>query len=227
MILGNDRSLSRHSLSTIVNLLNARRYSAWNPAFKSIVGISVDGKHELDFAEWTRAEAYLIARGGSIQLWKTESGSCCREIGLGYTPAVREISLFVTHDLRQDRETDVQLVAELWSVFADLCRQLEPVYGYSTDEYRLERALAGAPIGEMMDDLRIAVSRRAPPPLLFWLNYFCSDYFDQLPRLVLPDSNLVESRACRGVNVLLGTHPWKGQVARLQPSGKYELLPDP
>jgi hypothetical protein len=224
VILDSENPLSDRVLAAATQTLSALDYSFWNPVVHKITGMSGDGLHELEFDDWDAARAYLVVHGGSITFWRAQDESNCSDLGLTFAPHDREISLSVVHDLRKERQDDVQVAADLQTLFAALCQRLNPVYGYSTDEYKLESVFSDTEIQAVTNDLRRAVRMLDPPPALFWLNYFGQKYFDRIPGSSFQDLSFRKQVASQGVFVFLCEYPWDVKVARLQSSGKYRLI---
>jgi len=208
----------------VAETLNAAGYSILNPVSHQITGMSSDGWHQLTFDAWEATRAHLAAHGGLVTFWQDRDELDCRDIGLAFAPNDREISLSVLHDLRPERQDDVQVAADLRTLFIALCDRLDSVYGYSTDEYRLEAAFPDGDIRNVISDLRTAVKMLAPLPILFWINYLSKAYLSQIPKSSFAGVSFREQVTDQGIYVYLSKHPWDARIARHQPNGQYRLV---
>lgn len=220
LILGNESRVSGETLVVIVQALSQMGYSVWNLGFRKITGMSADGLYDLSFDDWEAAQSYLCSYGGMITIWKALESSDFRAIHLIIAPD-REVGLFINGDLRKNREEDAQMAADLESLFVALCSRLDPVYGYSTDEYRLETLFPGAEVLRVWADLQQAPATLTPPPILFWLNYFSQVYLEHITEQRFVDLSLRKEATCRGVYIRLAQHPWDAQIAVLEKDGRY------
>jgi hypothetical protein len=237
--------ISEKMFSTIVDTLNSFAYSIWTPDSKPgtetgpdgpgvrdtlhaalsgpprITGMGLDGLTELEFQDLATAQAALCTQGGLLNLWKDFGNEWYEDIHITFNPKSAEVSLGVIHDLRKDREKDVQKASDLKGIFIALCQRLEPVYGYSVDEYGLESVLGGKDIIEKWANFRTAIQKLKQPPILFWLNYFSSTYLRQIGKNAFRSIPHRKENLGQGVLIYLAEYPWDAKMATLKDTSSY------
>ena len=151
----------------------------------------------------------LGVHGGTCIIWKEDDS-----IVLSADPTRRTIGFGPLHELQGSRDAD--LAFSLQKIFESLCLRVEPAYGFSSDEHRLESALTGEDLLHVLRTHLENVLHSRPPLVLYWMNYFAANYFrDTIEPLVnLIGIGHIEHSGC-GVLVKLADAPWNGRVYRV------------
>lgn len=240
--------ISEGMFSTIVDTLNSFGYSIWTPNPKPvtelspdgpdiwdalyaasfgpprITGMNQDGLNQLEFRDLATTQATLCAQGGLVDLWKDFGNEWYEDIHITFQPKSGEISLGVSYELRETREEDVRKASDLKGIFIALCQRLEPFYGYSADEYRLETILDGKDFAEEWASFKTTTRNMKQPPILFWLNYFSSLYLRQIGQHTFRAIPYRKENLEHGVLIYLAEHPWDAKMATLEGSGSYTAM---
>jgi hypothetical protein len=239
--------ISEGIFSAIIDTLNSFAYSIWTPSPKPITetssdgpdvwdalyaaslgspritGMSHDGLSSFEFHDLATAQTTFCTQGGLANLWKDFGNDWYEDIYVTFRPKSGGISLGVGYDLREDREEDVQKASDLKGIFIALCQHLEPLYGYSVDEYRLETILNGKDLAEEWADFKAIAQNLRQPPILFWLNYFSSAYLRQIGEDTFTTIPHRKENLAQGAFIYLAEYPWDAKMATLEGSGSYTV----
>jgi hypothetical protein len=226
LTLGSKIPLSEKAFSIILDTADSFGYSVWAPGPKptespAILVMSHDGMDELEFHDIAAAQETLCGQGGLLTIWRALGSDQHLDIWITFEPGFGEISLSVGHGLHEDHEEDVQKARDLTGMFKTLCQRLEPIYGYSTDELTLEFDLGAEHFLKKWADFRTAVWQLKPPPILFWLNYFSSDYLHAIGERRLAAVPHRREKLEHGMFIYLAEDLWNSHSATLGCSGMY------
>lgn len=156
-----------------LKILESFGYSLFNPYLNMILGMSVDGMHELKFKKTQDCGSYISSEGVYIGFWKNE------DINMGISFDISHgISLCTDHELHEGHEKDVELAKDLYLIFVKLCENLRPIFGYSSDEWGLEFLWQKRNFPVAWEEFKESIIKSPPPNLLFWLNYYDLRYFN-------------------------------------------------
>jgi hypothetical protein len=240
--------ISEDMFSTIVDTLNSFAYSIWTPSPKPvtevspdgpdvwdalyaasfgsprITGMNQDGLSQFEFRDLATAQETLCAQGGLLNLWKDFGSEWYEDIHITFRPKSGEISFGVSYDLWETRDEDLQKASDLKGIFITLCQRLEPFYGYSANEYRLETILNGKDFAEEWASFKTTTQDMKQPPILFWLNYFSSQYFRQIGEHTFKAIPHRKENLEQGVLIYLAEYPWDAKMATLKDSGSYTIV---
>jgi hypothetical protein len=215
---------STEGIWKLLRLVQIHGFTAVNPLTNVVKGFTRTGEAETVFYDLGSAVTYLSQSGGSLQLWK---GTIDILLSVGqleeglhptsnnqpddYMPNYCVCSLLVdgTH-FRYDLDpTESMLISsDLQDLFKELCTLTGAHYGYSTDEYALE---------QFWEDLQIYQNIRYldPPTVLFWLQYFSSEYAEHMDLTRVSDLGGVIRQLENGVLVQFFDHPWAVKLNKL------------
>lgn len=229
-----EQNISEEMFAAIIQIVNSFGYSVWTPKTfceiepnsqdvsdalyaasffgpQRIIGICHDGMDELEFKDFETAKDTLLTKGGLITLWNEPENDWYPDIDIVFNPT-GELSLGVTYDLGKYDQDDVQRARDLKGLFVALCKRLEPVYGYSRDEWRLEAAFSEKDLVKEWERFERAIRNLDPPPILFWLNYFSSSYLDRIGDLSLESVPHNREDVPGGAFIYLAEHPWEAPI---------------
>jgi hypothetical protein len=165
---------------------------------------------------------FLATHGGLVTPWR-ERG---HDIYVSFDWEGRSISLGVLDPPSPDKSGPDdpgrgRSIGSLEAMFTTLCKALKPAYGYSSDEWMPERALGARGFLAKWNGFEQAVRDGRAPPLLFWLNYFPTDYFERVGETRLATiAHRIVPLGEDGVLVYLSDHPWDGRMALLDEDGR-------
>lgn len=172
----------------------------------------------------SRAECYeyLATHGGSVAVFDGQEPDG-NDLRLDFDWKRKQVVTGSLSDFA--RRHDGVMAADLKAMFVFLCKDLRPFYGYSSDEWMVEAAFANKKYMSQWRAFERAVRKERVPPLLFWLNYFDSGYFERIgearmgevPHCIVPLED-------RGIFVSLSEYPWEGKLAVLGDDDRYEIV---
>ncbi|MEN6450704.1 MAG: hypothetical protein ABFC96_09450 [Thermoguttaceae bacterium] len=217
LVLENSSVITEKVVATTFEVVNEAGFFLPTP----ISGISVDGKDPLAFDDAAMALAAMCSEGGLLTFWKNAGAVCPSDICVTFDPRSKEIRVGVTYSLEKERNGDAQVAADLHTIFVCLCRRLAPLHGYATDDWGWELCFPGDDCMRDWEAFRAAVRRKEPPPVLFWTNYFDTEYFSRVDQRVFSDICHRQERLEHGVLVYLADDIWKATFGFLEPSGRY------
>jgi hypothetical protein len=179
--------------------------------------VDLDNVDDLEFYDAQTLSAYMCSHGGLFTVWREEE-----DIHIRFYPSERYIALGILYNLRRDRDEQISL--DLENLFLAFCQRFQPSCGYCHDEWNLE-AIFPSDLIENWGKFKSNVLNQEPPLLLFWINYFETQYFFNIGEWrfeELQPYKLVRTE--HGVFMYLASSPWDIQHAILREDGKYHLI---
>jgi hypothetical protein len=177
--------------------------------------VEADWFSERRYQNLSDAVAYVCASGGLLTVWNGD-----RDYHFAVDPNGRSLRISILHELREDRPEDAITSTILSDLFSIACERLRPIHAYAIDELLLEAA-SGSDLQRIVADLAAVPSAGRPPPMLFWLNFFESEYFAECVASALPSRGCDVTRSTNGAAVRLGRWPWNTGIAVLGPGNRY------
>ena len=217
LLFGNLNPITDKMVAETIEVVNESGYFFSTP----INGMSVNGENSLEFCDAAVAGATMCKDGGLLTLWKDCEKDHLSDICVTFHPESREISVGLSCSLQEERPGDAQIAADLHNIFVTLCRRLDPLYGYSTDEWGLEMCFSGKDGIQKMNAFKAAVQQMEPPPVLFWVNYFNSRYLSRIDGRALSSMRHRRQHLEHGDIVYLAENIWNVAFGFLGPDGLY------
>ena len=213
LYLSGERDLPERTVSDMFAILEAASYSPQNPATGKI---DVLAKGEMDFLQLEDRSAVvsLLSReGGGLTFWKGDAWDYV-DLFLIITLHDKEGFLRISIDLEntyfhKEDPNRIGISEDVLRIYNQLCKLLDPVYGFSADENTLDQ------FWPRTRKLEECIARLSKPPVLFWLNYFSNDYLSVLGRDMFVRLGGRITQLSTGVMVSLADHPWEVQIAEL------------
>lgn len=215
ILLSPQITISNESINKILSLAKSVGYSTMNPITGMISIMSTDGMEEFKFDQVPEAINFLSSDGGLLSLWDDDV-----DIGLWidrsntmmdlHNPSnLREISIIIAHHHFRDPTTRLKVANNVQKLFIDLCKILEPIYGYSVDEPTME-IFADRLYGQG------SIWSYGKPSVLFWLNYFSHRQVSQNEIDIFKSLGGIIAELSSGIIVSFFDYPWDVDINMLQ-----------
>jgi hypothetical protein len=180
--------------------------------------IGSNGIDEQQFFDADSLITYMCSQGGCFTVWDKAD----YDMLFTMIPPTREFSFGVQYNLREGRNGKIARDLEL--LFSVLCRELQPHFAYSHDEWAWETAFRGEQFFSVWESFQQSISKGELPLVLCWLTYLDKAYFERIPKAALEAiefHKLTDTE--HGVFVQLSQHPWNAVNVMLQ-NGKYDFF---
>jgi hypothetical protein len=213
LYLSGEQEAPERTVNDVFTILEAAGYSPQNNVTGKLEVITKDGMDFPQLEDRSEAVDFLLKEGGGLTFWKGDKWDFV-DIFLSITLHNKErlprISVSLENAYFHNEEPNrVETSEDILQIYVQLCKLLNPVYGFVADENTLDQ------FWPRIAKLEECIARLSKPPVLFWLNYFSNDYLSVLDRDVFVRLGGRITQLPAGVMVSFVDYPWEVQIAEL------------